>query len=114
MLVAQRLLVVVTAIVALSSAVAASTPVGTWKGHIIIDMSKLPKAPNPQAQQQMDQGVAKAKQIVVTLKLSANKTYTSDAVGAPGDPKDNGTWSLNGKTLSITSKKTGPANGKTK
>lgn len=103
---AQRLVLIVTVLTALSASVLASSPVGNWKGHVVIDTSKMQKVKDPKMQQMIDQGIAKAKSMVISLSIKADKTYTASASGsgAPAD-KDNGTWKLAGNTLTLTSLK---------
>ena len=103
----QRIFLALIALAAFcTSAFAGPSPVGTWKGHIVLDVAKLPKAPNPQAQKMMDEQIAKAKAAVIKLTFKANKTFTATSTGMPGsDNSDNGTWTQTGNTVTIKSTK---------
>lgn len=72
-------------------------PVGTWKGHLVVDASKMTlKDPNQikVAQQQ----IAAAQKLDITLTIKADKTFT----GNP--PPSNGTWTMKGNQLTLSVK----------
>lgn len=95
--------------------------VGVWKGKVEVDMSQLPKNLTPQQKQMMDQGLAVAKKMVITLNLRANKTYMASVTGLPqaaaqkGPNTNEGTWRVQGSKLFLTSVKENgkPAKSKT-
>jgi hypothetical protein len=92
----------------LTTAVFAQSVVGAWKGKVSMDLSKFPKAQNPQQQQMIDQMVEQMKKMQISLSLAANKTYTATASGLPGQQgaqKAEGKWTLAGRTLTLTTTK---------
>ena len=81
---------------------------GVWKGKASLDVSKLPKAKSPQAQKQMDAGIAQLKKMVVVLTLKKGGTYLVTVTGAPGataSQNEEGTWKLDKTTLTTTATK---------
>lgn len=73
------------------------SPVGTWKGHLVIDASKMTLKDPTQlkmAQQQIDY----ARKLEITLTIKADKTFT----GNP--PPASGTWSMKGNQLTLSVK----------
>lgn len=95
-------------IVLLASSVLAVNVVGKWKGKVVVDTTKFPKASNPDQQKAMDSGLAMLKKMQFSIDLKANKTYVAVATNLPGHAgpqKDEGTWKLDGNTLWLTSVK---------
>ncbi|HVT14491.1 MAG TPA: hypothetical protein VHE55_19680 [Fimbriimonadaceae bacterium] len=106
---AQRFFVVATAVAALSVQVLAAGVVGVWKGHIVVDSSKMDKTLTPQQQQMMKQSIAATKSMVITLTMKADKTYSASVSGTPGaDNADTGTWKQAGNKITMTGSKPGP------
>jgi hypothetical protein len=103
---AQRFLLVATAFAALvTSSFADQNPVGTWKGKVLIDTSKMKKVGDPQQQAMIEKGIAAGRNMVITIVMKANKTYVASMSGGPQSPPDSGTWSLKGNTVTMTSNK---------
>ncbi|HWA84547.1 MAG TPA: hypothetical protein VG820_13980, partial [Fimbriimonadaceae bacterium] len=82
-----------------------------WKGHIIVDASKMDKTLTPQQQQMVKQSIAATKTMVITLTMKANKTYTASVSGSPASSTDTGTWKQAGNKVTMTGSKPTP-NGK--
>jgi hypothetical protein len=82
----------------------AQNPVGTWKGKIQMDASKLPKAKDATQQKQLDAAMAQVRAITITLSLNANKTYKISVPPMGGQPghTGEGTWVQKGKTLTLS------------
>ncbi len=108
--IARRILLVAVAFASLTTgALAGPSVVGSWKGHLIMDTTKMPKAPNAQAQAQMDQGMAKLKKTVISITFKGNKTFSATTSGMPGQDKpQNGTWTQSGNTVTLTGTNKGP------
>jgi hypothetical protein len=88
------------------SAFAGPNVVGAWKGKIKIDMSKLPKAANPQMQAMMQKQLAMVKAASLYIDLQKNGSYTAGTKGMGQDEKkDSGTWKVSGSSLTLTSSK---------
>lgn len=98
------LIAIAVALTLAASALAGSSPVGTWKGHIVIDASKM-TLKDPSQVKMAKQQIAAAEKIQVTLTIKADKTF------AGGPPPTTGTWSQKGDTLTLNAKNT--ATGKT-
>lgn len=95
---------------ALSVQALAAGVVGVWKGHVVVDTSKMSKTLTPQQQQMIQQSIAATKSMVITLTIKANKTYTASVSGAPGAPStDTGTWKQSGNSVTMTGSKPGPS-----
>ena len=95
-------------VIGIAAFILAAGVAGKWKGKVILDTSKMPKAQNPQQQKAMENGFAGVKKMVIMLELKANKTYIADAQNMPGKaaPEHNeGTWKQEGNTLWLTSTK---------
>jgi hypothetical protein len=111
---ATRALVLAASVLAVvPSVIAAPNVVGTWKGRISLDRSKMPPVPAEQ-KQMVDQVFANIQKMVLTLKLNANKTYTSSAPASAMAPAQNesGTWTLKGNKLTMKpNKPKGPQSG---
>jgi len=108
---ANRLLFIAATLGALSAcALAGPSPVGTWKGHVTIDGSKLPKAPNPQVQKARDQQIAQAGKTQITMTVKSNKTFTVTTIhGGPQSGKPQaGTWTQSGSNVTLTGNEKGP------
>jgi len=110
-----KLSAVALAVAAFGTSAMAQSPVGVWKGHIVIDkMPPIPANAPPAQKKMMEDMFAKMKQMVFTLTFKKDKTCT---IGVPamapgGKPtSQNGTWTQSGKTVTIKSdKKTGGPN----
>jgi hypothetical protein len=90
----------------ISASLLAVGVVGKWKGKVVLDVSKLPKAQNEQQKKSMEAGFAMVKKMVIILDLKANKTYTGEAKNMPGgqpDQRSEGTWRQEGNVLWLTS-----------
>lgn len=70
-------------------------PVGTWKGHIVIDASKM-TLKDPTQVKMAQQQIAAAQKIDITLAIKADKTFT----GNP--PPATGTWTFKGNQLTLS------------
>ncbi len=92
------------------SAMAATNVLGTWKGTLKINTSKLPPATSPQMKQMIDSQVAMVSKLSFSLVLSKDGTFSIKTAGLPaaaGAPSkaETGTWTLKGDQLSLTSPK---------
>ena len=87
----------------------AQNVVGNWKGKVVLDATKIPKAPNAEAQKRVDAGLAMVKKLQIGLSLRANKTFLATVSGGPvGAGKkqtSEGTWKQSGSTILLTSTK---------
>jgi hypothetical protein len=113
-----RSIAAVSILLAVAALVLAAGVEGAWKGKVTFDRTAMPKAPNPQAQKQMEDGLAMVKKMAISLTLRPNKTYTAVATNVPGrtgPEKSEGTWKQQGNTLWLTSVKENgkPAKDKT-
>ena len=90
-------------------ALAAGSVVGTWKGVIVMDTSKLPKPKDANQQKMMDAGIAMVKKMKITLNLKADKTYAASFSGGPdgASKTSTGKWSQSGTTVTMTPQKDG-------
>lgn len=79
------------------AAFADQSPVGTWKGHILIDASKM-TLKDPSQIKMAQQQIAAAQKLDITLTIKADKTFT----GNP--PPASGTWSMKGNQLMLSVK----------
>jgi hypothetical protein len=105
---AQRFFLVVTALAVLATvSLAAQNPVGTWKGKVLLDTSKMPKMTNPDQKKMMDKMLATTRAMVITIVMKSDKTYVATMTGGPNTPPEGGTWSVKGNTVTMTSKKKG-------
>lgn len=105
------------AVVAVSAASFAQSPVGAWKGKVKIDRATLPKVTDPEQKKQMETGLKQVESMVFKLNLKANKTFTIEvpALGPAPAQKGEGTWSQKGnKVTLVTTKQNGqpPTNSK--
>ncbi len=94
----------VTTAAIMTAAIASTNVTGAWKGKILLDVSKMPKAQNPQQQQMMDGVLAGIKKMSINLSLNANKTFTMSASGLPQNApnkKAEGTWTQSGNALTL-------------
>jgi hypothetical protein len=91
----------------LASLAMAADPAGTYSGKILIDKSKMPKAPNPEQQKQMDAMFAKIGLMKINLVMKSNKTFTISMEGGPLPKKNDaqGTWSQKGDTVTMKTTK---------
>jgi hypothetical protein len=80
-----------------AAAYAAPSPVGTWKGSLVIDDSKMTLADPAQIKAVKGQ-IASARKIQVAVTIKADKTFT----GNP--PPTSGTWTIKGNNVTLTSK----------
>jgi hypothetical protein len=90
-----------------TAAVAGTNVVGAWKGHVEMNMSKMPPAKTPEQKQMMDKVMAQIKKMVINLNMKSDKTFTMTAIGAPPDGKNHtmtGTWSQKGDTVNFVNK----------
>ena len=71
------------------------SPVGTWKGHIVIDSSKM-TIKDPQKANLAKQQIAAAQKLQITVTIKADKTFT----GSP--PPTTGTWTIQGNQVTLT------------
>ena len=113
--ISRRFLVFVVACCALSSiALAAGSVVGAWKGHVVMNMTNLPKNLTPQQKQMVDQGMAQIKSMVLTLNFKAGGAYVATATGGPMKKTDTqtGTWKQTGNNVVLTQKKKDGTPGK--
>jgi len=101
-------ILVVCAIVAAGSAIAAS-PVGTWKGRFHGAPAKLPGKLSPKSKQAVDLFVERMKSMRVTLKIKADHSFVIDLTGTEHGKKTasrvEGSWQLTGDTLVTTNLK---------
>lgn len=113
---------------ALAVAAVAQSPVGNWKGKLVMNkaevMAKVPKGQNAEQQKQIqamvDAQFAAMAKMAFNLTLSANKSWKMVVKGLPdpanptGAKKDHvseGTWSQAGNKVTMTETK---ENGKPK
>jgi hypothetical protein len=104
---AMKKLLALVAVASIAVCAFAQSPVGAWKGKILMDMTKMPKAANAAQQKQMNDAMAKVKAITLNLNMKANKTFTISIpamMGQPGHTAE-GTWVQSGKKITLTSTK---------
>ncbi len=78
------------------------SPVGTWKGGMQIDRSKLPKPKNDQERKGLEQAIAQMKKASFTIVIKADKTYSGEISGAgPKTVRTEGKWTQTGSTLKL-------------
>jgi hypothetical protein len=101
----SRIAVAAAALTVLSAIAAPATSVvGTWKGKLSLDKSKLPPSVTADKVKQAQDYFAK---MVFTLTLKKDGTYTSKIAGAPTAPgapppkPQTGKWSISGSDLTI-------------
>lgn len=107
---------------ALAVAAVAQSPVGNWKGKLVINksevMAKIPKGQNAEQQKQIQKMVdaqfAALDKMTFNLSVNANKTWRMVAKGLPdpanpnGAKKDlvsEGTWDQKGNKVTMTETK---------
>jgi len=99
------LFLIIAAFASSLSGVFAQNVVGTWKGNIEVDTSKLPKPKDDSQRKAMEAGLASIKALRLILVLKSDKTYTTTYTGGPSQEKDrtsSGKWSQSGSTVTIT------------
>lgn len=104
---AMKKLLALVAVASVAVCAFAQSPVGSWKGKILMDTSKMPKAANPQQQKAMNEAFAKVKAVTLTLNVKGNKTFTITIPPMMGQPGHNaeGTWTQKGNTVTMISTK---------
>jgi hypothetical protein len=96
----------VAALAVLSALALAADVSGKWKGHVSIDVSKLPKASNAQEQAQIDQVIKMIKAVKMDLTVNKNKTYSMVVNGGPQKHVETaGVWKLEGSTFTLEPQK---------
>ena len=105
----SRLPLVISAVLAVSLA-SAATPVGTWKGKIVMNMASMPGMPANVSPQQkaamMKQLSTQLAQMHITLSFKADHTYTAQISGSPmaaANKTSTGKWSQTGNTVTTMS-----------
>jgi len=84
-------------------ATAGNSPVGTWTGRIVVDISKITTKPDPQTMARIRQGAQQAKKIVISMTFKSNKTFAENFTGGQAPSKaQTGTWSQSGNTVTLT------------
>jgi hypothetical protein len=98
----SRIAVAAAALTVLSALAAPATNVlGTWKGKLSIDKSKLPPNASPA---QVAQGQAMFAKLALLLTLKKDGTFIFKLQGAPGQPEQKpqtGKWTIKGAELTI-------------
>lgn len=95
----------------LAAAVAlAASPVGTWKGKIVVKVPPMPANVNPQQKAMMTQMLGQIAKAKIVANLKKDGTFTVKTSGMPGPkPSDttNGKWTQKGNTVTMTESKPG-------
>ncbi|MCW5942328.1 MAG: hypothetical protein KIS66_08860 [Fimbriimonadaceae bacterium] len=117
---------------ALSVAAVAQSPVGNWKGKLILNkaevMAKVPKGQSPEQQKQIqamvDSQFAALEKMAFNLNVNGNKSWRmvvkglpdpANPTGAKKDHTSEGTWTQAGNKVTMTeTKENGKAKPKTK
>jgi hypothetical protein len=99
----SRLLSVLLLSVLLFAVATAASVVGSWKGKVVLDTSKMKKALNAAEQQRQQQMINSSKSLALTLVFKKDGTYSATATGAPQGTTDSGKWSQSGNTITVTS-----------
>jgi hypothetical protein len=92
---AHGLFLIAASLTLAASVIAGQNPVGAWKGHVVIDASKM-TIKDPNQVKIVKQRVAAAEKVQVTLTLNANKTFSG------GPPPSSGTWVQKGNIVTLT------------
>jgi hypothetical protein len=71
------------------------SPVGTWKGHIVFDASKM-ALKDPSQVGMAKRQMASAETILVIVTIKADKTFTGDP------PPTTGTWTMKGNQVVLS------------
>ena len=101
--------VLVCALSAFAASAMAGDITGNWKGRVRIDTAKISKAPNASAHTKMMGMISKVQQTVINLTIKPDHTFTESTIGGPSRT---GTWTLTGKTLSMSTTVNGKVQGK--
>jgi hypothetical protein len=88
-----------------SLCIATQSAVGTWKGHVVVDTSKM-KQVTPAQRKALLAQVTASQNATYTLILNANRTYVarSSMDRKPSDA-DSGSWIQVASTVKLTSTK---------
>lgn len=87
------------------ASIAQSGVLGTWKGKISIDMTKMPKMEAAEKAKVEEQMKAVLSKMVMTLVFKADKTFTvtvKNLPGKTGDQSAGGTWKQTGNKIAMT------------
>jgi len=104
----KKFLIVSTAAMALAVSAFSQSAAGSWKGHLQLDASKMPKAQNAQQQAMMTKVMTTLQKLVFTLNMRPNKTFTINVppMGAGQTAHSaEGTWTQTGRKVTMVATK---------
>jgi hypothetical protein len=94
-------------LVAIAGSSFAQSVVGSWRGHLVVDRSTLPKPKSANEAQQMEKQLKLMDTEKLSLTIRANKTFTfsgENMMGVPGKNTTEGIYKVSGKTMTMTAK----------